>query len=952
MRMGMRWWANLSAGVKALAGKQRSERDLDEELDGFVAASVEQKMRAGMPESAARRQAALEMGSRNAVKHHVWSSRWESVAESVAQDLRLGVRALVKSPGYTAVALLSLALGIGANTAIFTLVSEVLLRPLPVRDPQQLVTFGDGRSSGIAGGIDLGQFGGYFPWDFTRQLEANPGPFQGIAAYGSFADKAMVRLEGQGGESAHAAAWFAPVSLVSGNFFQVMGAQPFLGRAILPSDDGEPGTGAVVVVSHHFWRQSLSADGQIVGKSLSINGTPFEVIGVMPEGFAGMKQGLEPADLWAPVSMQAKVSLFLSLLTPHSGLYFLNALGRLSAQAVGDKAEFLKAQNWLNAQVHNGIRDREGTAPSAARQREIGRETVTLVPAGQGVSEIRSQYGESLQILMVIVALVLLIACANLANFLLARAATRHRETATRLALGSSRLRIVRQNLLESLLLAVTGGVLGLGVAVLATRALITFVGQGAAYVAISPLPDGRVLGFTFGISLLTGVLFGLAPAIRMARHDAGGTLNANTRTAQSAGGKWSNMWPKALVAAQVVVCLLLLVVAGLFLRTFRNLADQDYGFERTHLLLVRTSARLAGYTTPQLPALHQELIDRLSAVPGVRSVAMAQMPPISGGSWSSQIALSGYTAAPKENMVSILNRVSAQYFETAGIAIVSGRAINNEDRLGGLKVAVVNQALARHYFPHGDAVGKMLTIDMDSVKGPWQIVGVARDTKPGSARETDPARMTYIPLAQIDPYVPVAAGKETSAGKREENQDAYANIVLLRTMGDPAETIGALRSALAAIDPNLPVLDVTPIKEQVSNQISHEELISTLTAIFAGLALLLAAIGLYGVMSYNVARRTNEIGIRLALGAQGTAVVGMILRESLLLLLIGTCVGLPLSLLAATLVKAQMFGVRPVDPLTFATALAVVAGTTLVASWIPARRAARVDPVSALRCE
>jgi predicted permease len=953
----MRWLANMAAGVKSLFQKRRLEHELDEELESFLAASIENKLRSGMSRTAARQAALIEMGSRNAVKHQVWSSRWESTLEGILADLRISFRTLVKSPGYTAVALVSLALGIGGNTAIFTLINQVLLRNLPVRDPQQLVAFGDSESAGIAGGIDLGQFGGYFPWDFARQLEEDPGPFQGIAAYGSFSDKVTLRLSAVSGGDAHAPALLAPANLVSGNYFSVLGAEPLLGRAIFPSDDATPGSGAVVVLSYHLWRESLSADPHIVGKSISLNGAPFEVIGVMREGFHGIKQELEPADLWAPISMQATVLQFPSMLTAHSGLYFLHLFGRLSPKAVADKAEFLRSQNWLNENVHNGIRDRSGSAISAERQQEISRELVPLLPAGRGVSMIRSEYGESLKILMAVVALVLLIACANLGNFLLARGARRRHETTTRLALGSSRMRLVRQSLVEAFLLSMIGGLLGLGVAFGATRALIAFVSQGDPYIAMRPTPDLKVLGFTLAVSLLTGFLFGLAPAISAARTGARGTLGATARTVQGGSGRLANFWPKSMVSAQVMISLLLLVVAGLFLRSLRNLENQDYGFERTRLLLAQINERLGGYAPHQAAALHQQLLERLAAIPGVRSVALSQMPPISGGSWTSSISLSGYTPGHKENMVSVLNRVTGRYFETAGISIVAGRAIADADTANSLKVAVVSETLAKHYFPNGRAIGRILSIDMDSVHGPWQIVGVARDTRPGNPRDVDPVRMTYIPLAQIDPYVTVKAGKAgagaaSTASQLDENQNCYANTMLLRTAGDPAKTIAALRSAVAAVNPNLPLLEITTIQEQVSNLISHDELISTLTGLFSILALLLAAIGLYGVMSYNVARRTNEIGIRLALGAQASSVEKMILRESVLLLAVGTVLGLPLALLATRLIKQQMFGLDPLDPLTFAVALVVITGTTLITGWLPARRAAKVDPVVALRYE
>jgi predicted permease len=676
----------------------------------------------------------------------------------------------------------------------------------------------------------------------------------------------------------------------------------------------------------------------------------------MPRGFQGIKQELEPVEVWTPISMQAVVLQQPSMLTPHSGMYFLHLFGRMSAGAAAHKTEFAQSQNWLNQQVRTGIREREGASLTPERQLEISRIEVPLVRAVHGVSLIRNQYGDSLQILMIVVALVLLIACVNLANFQLSRATTRRHEILTRLALGSNRMRIVRQGMVESFLLAMVGGLAGLGIAFVATRALIAFVSQGNAYVDLSPRPDLAVLLFTVGVSLLTGIMFGLAPSIQAARIGKHGTLSSGARTAAGAGGKMARFWPKVLVSIQVMLSLVLLVTAGLFLRTLRNLEGQDFGFERTHLLLADIGEHLAGYAPHQVSALHETLLNRLSAMPGVRSAALAATPPISGGAWSSNISLSGYTPGPKENMVSILNRVSGQYFETAGITIVAGRGISSADTASSLKVAVVSQTLAKKYFPQGDALGRQLTIGIDSVKGPWQIVGIARDTKSGDPHNTDPVRMTYIPLTQIDTFLPVAVtGESNKAGqpaRREENEDCYAHTILVRTSGDPAKAITELRAAVAQVDPNLPLLQITTIQDQVSNLISHDELISTLTTVFSVLALLLAAIGLYGVMSYNVARRTNEIGIRLALGARSANVSGMILRESLVLLGIGAALGLPLAVLATRVIQGQLFAVEAIDPVSFAIALLVVSLMTVLAGWLPARRAAKVDPLQALRVE
>jgi predicted permease len=579
------------------------------------------------------------------------------------------------------------------------------------------------------------------------------------------------------------------------------------------------------------------------------------------------------------------------------------------------------------------------------RAQEINREVVPLLDASHGVSSVRTQYGNSLLVLMAAVVLILLIACANLANFLLARAAGSRREIATRLALGSSRARIISQGVIEALVLSFTGALLGLVVAFGFTRSLISFISRGNALTALSPTPDAPVLIFTLAVSVVTGILFGFVPAWLASRTDNSLASSFTTRTSQAANA--SRLWPKALVAIQIAFSLMLLIGAGLFLQTMRNLQGEDYGFERTHLLIAEFDPRLAGYTPRQTPALYNRLIDRLHQVPGVRSVALAITPPINAGGWSSSVSIPGYTPAPKENMVSMLNRVSGEYFKTTGISIISGRAITNADSLGRLKVAVINETLAKRFFPKGDAVGRSLSIDGDSERGPWQIVGIARDTKFSNPRETDPGRMTYIPLAQIEPFVPGEKSKTP-----EENQDRFVFIILVRTTGDATRTTGSVESTLSSVDPNLPVLNVLTVQQQISNFMTHNELISTLTTLFSMLALLLASIGLYGVMSHNVERRRAEISIRLALGAQISAIRWMVLQESFRLLAMGVACGIPLALSFKEFLVHQLFGLSPLDPATYIIAVAMVVAMTVFASSLPAYRASRVDPIIGLRAE
>jgi predicted permease len=929
---------NLISGLSALRNKQRVNAELDEEMDTFMEESAAQKQRTGLSQTQAQRAARIEMGSRNSVKQQVWSSRWESLLDNLIQDVRLSLRMLAKSPGFTVVALLSLALGIGANTAIFTLVHQVLLRDLPVSHAEELVTFGPSRGSGVVGGVDLG-FNDLFPWDFARKLEADPGPLAAIAAYSSFSPNLSVRTPNNNGSGQAAQ---VPATMVSGNYFSTLGANPLLGRTIQPSDDAAPGAGSVVVVSQHYWEQSLSANRAVLGQTLNMNGSPFTIIGVMPDSFHGVKQDLTPAEVWVPISMQPQVMRDASFLVPNS-LYFLQMFGRVQPSAVKSTSTMAQNQAWLDQQIRAASLAKEGAPIPADRLQEINRISVKLTDASHGVSSMRGRYGDSLQILMAVTALVLLIACANLANFLLARAATRQREIATRLALGSSRFRILRQSLIETTLISLMGGALGLALAFLATRALITMVAQDATYTSLSPMPDLPVLGFALAASLLTGLLFGLAPALSAARTGAAQNLGSSART--SASSRTNRFWPKLLVTAQVMLSLLLLVGAGLFLRTLRNLENQDYGFERSHLVIANFDSRAAGYKSDQLPALHQQVIERLEALPGVTSAAFSETPPMSYGAWNSSVKIAGYTPAPKENMTSILNRVSAQYFETTSIPIVAGRAITRQDSATSLKVVVVNEAMVRQFFPKGDAIGRSLSVDQDEVVGPWQIVGVAQDTKVRGPRSTSVLPMTYIPLEQITPTVKNADGDH-------ENNARFASTLLLRTIGDPARSVASLRATVAQIDPNLPLTHVMTMPQYLGIFTTQETLISELTILFAGLALLLACIGLYGVMSYNVVQRTNEIGIRLALGAQTQSVLWMVLQESLLLLGVGLILGLPLTFAGTRVIRQQLFGITALDPFTFAAAILIVSAMTVIAAWLPARRATRVDPMVALRCD
>ncbi len=917
---------NLVSGIGALIRRDERNREIREELQGYLDAAVDEKVRRGMPREEALRVTRSEIGTAETVRHKVWAAGWESTIESLWQDIRYGARQLLKSPGFSIVAILSLALGIGANTAIFTLINDLLLKSLPVNHPEQLVSFGKASGGGILGGFDHAGPVDIFAYDFYKGLEREneqAGRLKGICAFSSFPIEVSVRSEsGAGGPATQASS-----HLVSGTFFSVLGAQPMIGRAIGPEDTESAGRNAVAVISHRYWEQALAADPGVLGRAIDINGTLFTVVGVMPGSFYGVDLNEQSPDMWLPITMQPQVMLQPSLLEAH-GEFWLHIMARRSP-SVG----VAQAQAWVNAQWQRDMADREGAAISDSRRQEIAKNFVLLLRGGAGISHLRSAYEAPLAVLMGIVAIVLLIACANLANFLLAKAAAREREFSTRLALGSSRARIVRQVLTETLLLAFIGGALGLVLAFAGTRLLIKFIVGEASHTALAATPDLRVLAFTSAICVLTGLLFGLAPALRVSRTDVTGALNANSRTAAGAGGRSGRLLPNLLVTGQVMLSLVLLAVAGLFLRTLHNLHTKDLGFNRTNILLVRTSPKFAGYKPEQLNALYERILNRMDALPGVRSATLSGGLPMWHGNWGSPITILDRPTTPNEDVSTLLNRVSPGYFETMGIPLVGGRTIGAEDTASSTKAVVVNQTLADKYFLHGDAIGHSFTVADPSVKGTWQIVGVVRDaTYNHAGEERDP--MAYLAVMQLS-----------------EN-DQYAYWLQVQTKGDPAAVAGEVRAALAEIDPNLPILDVQTIGELFDSLIDQQRLVSQLSGFFSALALSLCAIGLYGVMTYSVVRRTNEIGVRIALGAGAGEVLWLVLRESLVLLGIGVALGVPATLAASHTIQAGLFGLSPWDPSTLLAAVCVIAVVTLVAAYFPARRATRIDPIVALRYE
>jgi predicted permease len=913
---------NLLSGIKSLFRPSERNAEIEAEVLSFFEAAVEHRMRQGMRRVDAERAARAEIRSAEMIRHNVWSSSWESRVESLWKDARYGFRQLLRSPGLSVVAVLSLALGIGANTAIFTVIDDLLLKQLPVHDPGMLVSFGEGNDAGTMESSSPGPYD-IFPYEFYRRIGGDRNEFEGICAFASFPTMVSVRTgSGSAGPAAQATG-----HLVSGTFFSVLGAQPLMGRALNADDTATEGSSAVAVISYRYWQDNLSADPNVVGRSIAVNGNTFTVVGVMPPAFYGVDLNEQMPDMWLPITMQAKVMMQPSLLKP-DGLFWIHMMARRRADV-----PVSQAQAWTTVEFQRFLTQRQGSEISALRRQQISGTFIPLLPGGAGMSYLRSEYQTPLKVLMAMVVVVLLIACANLANLLLARSASREREFCARLALGSSRGRIMRQILMEALVLAMIGGALGLGIAIWGTQVLIHFMDKGAARTALSATPDLRVLLFTLGTCLATSALFGIAPAMRSARTNVAGALNANARNSGGTSAGSRGLLPKVLIVAQVTLSLVLLSIAGLLIRTLENLRSQDMGLSRTNVLLVNTNPKFAGYPPERLNALYERILNRVDALPGVRSASISGAQPVRRGNWGSPVDIDGRHTPPNEDISTSLNRVSAGYFETLGIPLLRGRTINAADTADAVKAVVVNKTFADRYFHNGDAIGHSFTIGDPEVPGVWHIVGIVRDSKhTGPADKPEP--FAFLAVTQLT------------------GNDQYAYWLQVKTVGEAAKITEEVRAALAEIDPNLPVLKTQTIGEQIDDVIDLQRFVSKLAGFFALLALTLAGIGLYGVMTYSVVRRTNELGVRMALGAPRPGLLWMVLREALVLLGIGVVLGVPLSLAASRAIKAGLFGVSPTDPVTLMAAVVIVSACMLLGSYMPARRATKIDPMVALRYE
>jgi predicted permease len=848
---------------------------------------------------------------------------------TVLQDVRYGIRMLLKNPGFTLIAVLTLALGIGANTAIFTVVNSVLLNTLPVKDPGQLAVLTNPDAHGMSVGSEDGDRDLLTYAEFQALSERNQ-VFSGVFATDSNADQINVTMEGSGPNDEGSPAY---IEMVSGSYFSVLGVNPLLGRTFTTDVDKSRDANPVAVISYGFWQSRFAGSTSAIGRKIRIRNTSYDIIGVTPPQFFGVTVGTSP-DVWVPLTMQTEIFPGEDWLTveknPVEKTEWLQVFGRLKPGVTLAQAKAsieVTFQQYLQSQIGTGI--------TPSDQKEFLNQHIALTGGSRGASTLRDRFGNPLVILMGVVGLVLLIACANVANLLLARATSRQKEIAVRVSLGAGPGRLFRQLLTESVMLAGIGGAIGLLLAQWADALLLQLVSRGPSPVPLDVHPDVKILGFTLGVSLLTGILFGLAPAFRAARVDLNSVLKGNSRGVVGGtahGGKAP--LGKILVVTQVAMSLLLLIVAGLFVRSFQKLTQVKLGYDREHLLLFSVDAVTAGYNGPAARQLYQDLLGRIGAVPGVRAVTLSRNGLFSHSESGDEISIEAYTPKSGQEMHTRFDHVGPNYFSTVGIPVLAGREIGPQDGGGGQRVCVNNQTMARYYFGDDNPIGRRIWDMFPTTHTDFVVVGVVADAKYNSVSEETPRRF-YVPYFHpLDDHYWQTARVE------------------VRAAGDPSSVAASVREAVKQTAATLPPIEMHTMNELVSQSLTSSRMITKLSGFFGALAALLACIGIYGIMAYAVAGRTNEIGIRMALGAQGGDVLWLVLRESLLLVVIGVAIGLLSVTGAAKLISSQLFDLTAADPSALAGATVLMFAVAILAAYIPARRASRIDPLVALRYE
>jgi predicted permease len=889
--------------------RSRKEAELRDELQFHLQEEAEEAEAAGLPAEKAKWAARRELGNVALLMEDTratWGWTW---LERLWQDLRYAGRMLRRNPGFAAAAILSLALGIGANTAIFSLLNAVLWRPLPVADPQQLVQF--------TNTIPLWETGSSIARDLYAYPQLERFQAQSKTLSGIFGWTGLGRIN----VGFHGTSGIAQGNASSDNFFSVLGVRPQRGRFF---SAGEDRAGAsVAVISDRYWRNRFGADPSIIGGAITVNQVPFTVIGITPPEFSGISVGGSP-DMWVPLHA-------LDLLKPDRKRW-TDPFSSAWMQIAGRRRPAISREQ---AQAEVDVIHRQFLAQQLPISQFSGLETaqrfvyeghLMLRPAASGMSSgLRESYAFPLKLLMLVAGIVLLVACANLANLLLARASNRRREFAVRLALGASRGRLVRQFLTESMVLALAGGLLATPMAWWGSLTLVRMISTGGPRVPLIVDPDWRVFAFTAAVSLLTGILFGLAPAVRSTRADPGPVMKEGPR---GAGGS-SHTLDRTLVVAQVALSVVLVTGAGLFLRTLQKLWSVNVGYDRENVLMFSVDAKLAGYPSERAGSVYREILRRLQVLPGVKSASASIVRPVDDQFYllDKVNEIDGRNLPESDAIHVAWNATSPGYFSTISTPVVSGRDFEPRDNETAPKVVIINESLAKSAFPNQNPLGHRLGLDT--------VVGVVKDSLYSGARD-QPRPLLYHPLFQH--------------GRDQEYRWGFVSFEL--RYGSLSNLSEEVRREVASVDPNLPVFDTKTLVAQTEESLMEVRLVATLSSFFGALALLLACVGLYGLMAYAVARRTAEIGIRLALGARRDHILWLVLSETLRLTLAGIAAGVPLAFCAAQFAKSLLFGIGTADPLTIAATVAILIGVAALAGYIPARRALRVDPMVALRYE
>jgi macrolide transport system ATP-binding/permease protein len=920
----MSWFQTMWLRLQHLFSRDSFSRELDKEMQFHLDQQIAENVAAGMSPEEARRAALRAFGNGTNAKEDAWGAWGWLWLEQIGHDIRYGLRQLRKTPGFTATAVLTLALGIGANAAIFTLVHAVILNNLPVSDPHTLVRLGDNNDCCVNdGALDNGDFALFATASYDVVKKNVPEFAELTAIQAGFGYRPVIARRDGTPESARSVMG----EFVSGNYFRTFGLRPASGR-LFSDDDDRKGAPMVAVMSYDTWKNTYAADPAIIGSTFWINTKAVTIAGIAPPQFFGDRLSSTPPEFYLPI--QTMPVLANVPYVDDSNTRWLYMIGRVrpgvNLAALQEKVSALVKQSMVDTRAYSAGRGKKF----------LDRIHVVLTPGGSGIQNLRDQYESNLKLLMVASGLVLLIACANIANLLLVRGMQRKMELSVRTALGAARGRIVRQLLTESVVLSVLGGIAGLVVAYLSTHMLLDLAFPGAQNVPIDARPSAMVLGFTCALVLLTGILFGIAPAWIAAKTDPADALRAGGRGTTSG----ASLLQRGLVVVQAALSLVLLVGAGLFSQSLRKLENKDLKLDTTNRYIVHINPQAAGYIQTQLEALYRTIEQSFHALPGVTKVGLSTYTPMEDNNWGNGIQVQGQ---PDTNSGASLVKVSPEYFDSVGTKVIMGRSIGPQDTSTSPAVAVVNEEFVKGFFSKGEnPIGRHFGSPGPQSSSDYEIVGVVSDTAYTSARWTN-HRMYFPALLQRSP---------SDKSPIESDESLYAGALVLETSA-PINNMGQLaRETLAQINPNLAVVKFETFADQIADRFNDDRLVARLTALFGALALLLATIGLYGVTAYSVARRTSEIGIRMALGAERFSVVTMILRGALGQSLLGLAMGIPIALLCVRFVQAQLFEMHGVNFGVLAMAVLALALASALAGLIPASRAASTDPAQTLRAE